>query len=668
MRGLFASSLLLGAVAGLFNPARADEPAGRVHNLKILSDKIDDVTTVDNLRKSFVKPGMSDAERSRALWTAAVKYRHQAPPPNEFLAADWEAHDPVKLFNVYGYCMCCCSSAVLEALNRLDGRTARGRILNNHSVPEVFYGGGWHMFDASLLTYFPKPDGRVAAVDDIAQALADWYAEHPEYHKNQAQLRKLMRSGQWSGWKTQGPGLLAGCPFYEAGMFPARTHGWNDTMWEYDRKCGVYEYGYHVGHRALFSLRPGESFVREAGNRGLHVNMDFQPEGPALTKKAPEGDLVYLKQFLPGYRGGVVANGYHRYAADLAAGGLAGGAEVYDNVTAGKSPALHLKEGGKPGVIVVPLESPYVYLGGRLKLSAVRRSVDAQVVVSLSTNNGRTFTQLWKADRLGSQDATLDLKDRIFRRYAYWLRIGLTAPTPDGAGLEALSVENDIQHAPRTLPWLDQGANSITIAADRDPALATRTIACRITSDAAFNKNETTGTMGATFENLDVVDGACWWKHGVGTMTIPVEVPGELVSLGFSTQFRARGERDLVRALLSCDGGTTWQEMAAMPGPTPGRTDYHRHTLIPAGTRRALLRYELTGNNTIGILSFRIDADYRDPRAGGAMRPFDVVYHWTENGLAKTKRQRVDRLPSTFQLEAGRNPELVSVSCEVPAR
>src|SRR5436305_10180322 len=131
--------------------------AGRINNLKVLSDKIDDVTTPENIVKSFIKPAMSDAERSRALWQAAVKYRHQTAPPNEYLAADWETHDPVKIFNVYGYCMCCCSSALIEALNRADGREARGRILNGHSVPEVSYGGGWHMFDASLLTHFPNP-------------------------------------------------------------------------------------------------------------------------------------------------------------------------------------------------------------------------------------------------------------------------------------------------------------------------------------------------------------------------------------------------------------------------------------------------------------------------------------------------------------------------------
>src|SRR5207244_284374 len=155
---------------------------------------IDDVTTGENILKSFVKPGMSDAERSKALWTAAVKYRHQAPPPNEFLAPDSETHDPVKLFNVYGYCMCCCASAVIEALNRLDGREAQGRILNGHSVPEVRYGDAWHMFDASLLTYFPKPDGTAAAVDEIAASVRSWLDANPSYRKNDPALRRMMQA------------------------------------------------------------------------------------------------------------------------------------------------------------------------------------------------------------------------------------------------------------------------------------------------------------------------------------------------------------------------------------------------------------------------------------------------------------------------------------------
>src|SRR5262249_2853286 len=282
----------------------------------------------------------------------------------------------------------------------------------------------------------------------------------------------------WTGWQKHGPELLAQSPFLKAGYYPARTHGWDSTMTEYDRQCEVYEYGYQVGHRALFSLRPGEAFVREAGNRGLHVNQAEMKDWPDLRARAPQDDLVYLKEFLPGYTGGVVANGYHRYTPPVA--GLAAGADVHVNLAAGRDGVLRPKEVGKPGVVVIPLASPYVYLGGRVTLKTVCQSRDDRITVALSTNNGRSFTTLGSAP-VGKHETTLDLGSRILRRYAYWLRLELTAATPGGAGLEALHVENDIQHAPRALPWLGPGRNTITVAADRDLALASRTITCRIT-------------------------------------------------------------------------------------------------------------------------------------------------------------------------------------------
>jgi hypothetical protein len=51
---------------------------------------------------------------------------------------------------------------------------------------------------------------------------------------------------------------------------------------------------------------------------------------------------------------------------------------------------------------------------------------------------------------------TIDLKEKIFRRHAYWIKIELA----EQVGLDALEIENDIQHAPRTLPWLGKNTPS----------------------------------------------------------------------------------------------------------------------------------------------------------------------------------------------------------------
>ena len=54
---------------------------------------------------------------------------------------------------------------------------------------------------------------------------------------------------------------------------------------------------------------------------------------------------------------------------------------------------------------------------------------------------------------------------------------------------------------------------------------------------------ETSGTMGLTFENVNLRYDACWWKGGTGLMTVPIDVPGDLVSLGFSAQVRRGAKR-----------------------------------------------------------------------------------------------------------------------------
>ncbi len=675
-RQIFTFSATVLALA-LMPPAQAQTASGgRINNLKVLSDKIDDTTTPENIVKSFIKPGMTDAQRSKALWTAAVKYRHQTSPPNEFISGEWEAHDPVKIFDVYGYCMCCCCSSLIESLNRLDGRETRGRILNGHSVAEVNYGGDWHMYDCSLITLFPRPeDGSIAGVDDISKSVKEWYKQNSGYEGNSGKLFSLMKSHGWMGWKEKGPALLANTPYNTMGYYPARTHGWDATMVEYNRNSEIYEYGYQIGHRALFSLRPGESLVRMADNHGLHVNKEIDPNFVMLKEQVPQGDLAYVPTFDPGYKGGVIANGYHRYAPDLASGGLAQGAVVYSNLIAGAAsasvPALSLKASGKPGIAVIEMNSPYVYLGGRIKVAAFAKTAQDRVTLSLSTNNGRTFVPIWMTEKPGVSETTIDLGDRVTRRYAYQLKIEMTGTAAHAAGLNLFAIENDIQHAPRTLPWLGKGANTITVAADSDPGIATRTINCRITPDKAFSKNETSGTMGVVFDNLRLTEGGgCWWQGGVGTMTVPIETPGDMVTLRFGAHIRARGEKDVVKIKLSFDDGKSWTDAAQIAGPTPATTRYFRYTAIPAHARKALLRYEMTGNNTVGVFTFRADADYKDPLAApaSAVRPFVVAHRWRENGQEKTLRTPVTKLPSSYKINAQGDPEMISVSYEMAAK
>src|SRR5690242_12317708 len=150
----------------LYGTVSANE-GGVVSHIKVVSDKVPDVSSLEAWKQSFIRPGMSDQEKALAVWKSAVMFRHQDAPPREFLANEADVHDPIKNFNVYGYGQCCCASAHVEALSRCIGFESRGWGITGHSVPEVNVNGQWCMLDASLINYFKKPDGSIASVQEV---------------------------------------------------------------------------------------------------------------------------------------------------------------------------------------------------------------------------------------------------------------------------------------------------------------------------------------------------------------------------------------------------------------------------------------------------------------------------------------------------------------------
>src|SRR5438067_9478795 len=123
---------------GLIVPAlTADEappgdrsPVGVVCNVKVLSDKVPDVSSMEAWKQSFLKPGMSDQEKALAAWRTVVMFQHQDNPPCEYLHNEGVVQDPIKMFNVYGYSFCSVASAEVKALARYAGLRARGWAIN----------------------------------------------------------------------------------------------------------------------------------------------------------------------------------------------------------------------------------------------------------------------------------------------------------------------------------------------------------------------------------------------------------------------------------------------------------------------------------------------------------------------------------------------------------
>ncbi len=75
----------------------------------------------------------------------------------------------------------------------------------------------------------------------------------------------------------------------------------------------------------------------------------------------------------------------------------------------------------------------------------------------------------------------------------------------------------------------------------------------------------------------------------------------------------------------------------------------------------------MTGNNTVGVQNFRVDADYHDPLAAQTIHPFRVVHRWTEQGQAKTHTELITKLPAKYAIRTSTDPEMVSVTYEMAA-
>lgn len=639
---------VLGLVAMVAASSPAAEPAV-VSHIKVVSDKVADVSSLDAWKASVIKQGMTDEQKAMAVWNSVVAFRHQETPPNEYLENEGHPHDPIKAFNVYGYGQCCCASANLMALARHAGLTARGWGITQHSVPEVQWAGQWHMLDASLVTYFPKADGSIAGVEEISASIKDWYDKNPSMKGNDKALREFMRGG---GWK-KGPELLKNCPSYDNnGWLPAATHGWYATVQEYGNpsKNFVYEYGTAVGYQVNVQLRKGEKLTRNWSNKGLHVNQLEGGKLPTLNKTPGKEDLRYSPKY-GDLAPGRVGNGELVWNVPVTSPELEQAAEQWTNLKADKD-GLRIDESGK-GVLVLRVPSSYIFLTGQMEIDG-RGGYNGGINIEFSDNNGLDWkgvaiqTDMWKGE--------IDLDELVYRRYDYLLRFTFTGPR---SCIEKLVLSHIVQHSQRALPALDKGANTITFSAG--PQEGTVTVQGNINPAAAKEKNVTFAAFHPVLNNIK--PGGLWLAGGKGDITLPVTTPGDITRLRLGVHYRARDQRDGFDVSASFDNGQSWKPVGKLEGPTGiGFSKYLVLGDVPKGSRAALVRFEGKQVNTTGLLDLRIDADYTQPHGGFA--PIKVTYDWEENGQPKQHIHIARQPTETYTITCAEKPLLKSLIIE----
>ena len=669
--------ILLGAVPiAALGAGAGSGRAGIVSHVKVLSDKVPDVSSLDAWKRSFIKEGMSNQEKALAIWKTVFAFQYQdGGAPRECLQHEEAVYDAIKMFNVYGYGICSYAAAHVEELGRYLDFGARGWGISGHSVPELHYDGAWHLLDSSLIGYFPKEDGGIASVAEITAAIQGWYKANPDYmgangHGVDAKLRKFHAADGWMGWK-KGPPLLTRAHGYTAkGWWPAGTHGWYSTMQEFDGTGGaagkafIYEYGASQGYEVNIQLRQGEKLVRNWGHKGLHIQMDSPKAKPGcldanldFIKKA-EAYAGQLDPMLKSYANGRIGNGVSQYEVPLASGAFKSGALLVDNIAATAddhaAPAVHVEDPAKPGQLTIRMPSSYVYLSGRLSGKAVVGN-GGEIVVAISRNNGLDWQEAAKID--ATADLNIDLKDFVYRRYEYRLRFCFKGA---GTGLDALTISHDIQHSQRPLPALDRGDNTITFSAG--PPEGTITLEANCVLDKHGEKQiEYTAyqpEVAGFSQNMLKMD-----SPAEGTFTLPVTVPGEMTRLRFGGHYRSWGDEDCLEFQVSFDNGKTFKKVGDAPPQKFGRTAYVTVSDIPAGTRKALVRYVGKCKTSLMLWAFRIDADYASPAFG--FMPVKITYDWEEGGKARQDIHVAEQPGETYTIKCADKPKMRSITLEL---
>jgi len=467
--------------------------SGPVEDTTVTCDRAVDCTSLEGLSRSIITPGMRDREKALAVWHFVMGWclRYDGAT----------TEDPLELVNVWGYGDSFSSAALAKALCDASGVKCRVVDVGGYATTEVFWDGSWHMLDAYRRLYFLRRDNRTIA-----------------------SLAHLARDHGLITRVTDDTGVLEvyaddSDDHFLSGVAARGPEGWSPGV----------------------TLRPREELIRYWGAIGRWRRSHGQAPPPWYAN----GVLRYQPDFRAGWENGTLLS-----AEELKNFGL-------DPVT-GELRPLKPEE---PAVLVLRAESPYfiplALVTGRFRLG----SRQAHGSVSVSADGGKS----WRVAREASGPGTMQFVSQVEPlreltrgspgRYSFLIRYVLESGSSvtDSSLMEA-AVFADLQYAPRALPALELGTNTVTVPGT-------------LPEDAR-----------ATLEYQWIEDLNIALDPGAPRVGLPVVVTGWVTN---------KGERPAAGVVIRfyegrpTAGGTPIADDVVIPRLAPGRTEQVRVRWLP---------------------------------------------------------------------------------------
>jgi hypothetical protein len=360
--------------------------------------------TFDSLLAEFTRGAKTDQEKVYFIWQNMRENLYHETP----LFANDEPHDPVRLFNIFGFNLCDdAGNAGCSLFYHAGFMGSKNRALNGHVQCEAFVHGRHQFMDVDQDCFYLDRENETPVSGN-------------ECARDHDLVRRELNFG-------------AVVSAFEPSDAPAALFGPDDRQYDATLR----------GHEIAYTLRPGEKVVYRWDNTGKYA---------AESKEWAHRPLYYgNSQFV--FQPRLTLAAVQEEAA--ATGVVAAAATGQGGKLVGASPDASL---------VYEIRVPYTICGGTVRAEFLGQEVGDRFSVALS-RDGKAWQELWTGQGAGAHtaevalDAALDVHNAP-AKYRYLVRVGLgSAGAARGASLCSLRIETDVLAAPASLPRLRLGAN-----------------------------------------------------------------------------------------------------------------------------------------------------------------------------------------------------------------
>ncbi|MFO7899007.1 MAG: hypothetical protein R6V58_08100 [Planctomycetota bacterium] len=596
-------------------------------NPRITTDSSIECSSAEAVVRQITNEKMTDEQKVRACWRFMLDHFYHWWPAKE-KDAGGDVRDFAKALNSYGFGPCFVNAPVLTALWEAAGYETRSYTVTGHSIPEVKYGGGWHMLDGDARAWHRGPDGEIASVADLARSVArDKTKDKTDNLFTKPKEKSVPYYPYGAPDKYVKP-----FPFWGPPSRMLDLYGSTRNNYRYNRRAVM-------GHPMYLTLRQGETLTLMRKNVGKFYNAGFPKEQvDAGGPRSKYTDVTY-------------SSGRLVWKPDL--GTIPADQLLWmgsKNVKLDRG-RLIAEEPGQPAVAVFRVWCPWVMVESKATMVAFKEAMSASFAVSF--DGGTAWSDLggapWIVEKSGIGQAKLDLTRYAAGRYEILLRA-----TFQGGSIRLREFNTLFQVATLSLPKLKVGKNQVTISRGPDESVVQL-----VRSGAKPAKKRYI----VESKGIKVPNYVQPTKYGQPAYVVyRLRAPNELtaLSVGGALTMDASRRPQHITASYSLDGGKTWAEIWKLGGNRNRQNSLFemdkRVSLDANGKKEVLIRFDMLRNSKyFGVNAIRLYAFYKNPQPEDAKLVVDFAWEENRGGkwVGKKTTMVVGTFPHTFDVECG---------------